>query len=430
MRRLIDRALTRILIGGYSVIGIANAEGLPEKPTQPIDAEWVARLPYPGTVSPTSVEFAPGGDAITYLLPEDRTSLGRVLWRTERPGGSPRVVARPPGEGTTEENVSREEELRRERQRLRATGISQVVRAGKADAVLLPLGGDIYLQRGAGPLERLTESPAPEIDPKPNADATKVAFVRGGELYVIDVASRDEVRLTTGAEDGLTHGLAEFIAQEELDRSTGYWWSSDGSRIAYQETDERHIPPYTIAHQEADTFSTETHRYPFAGAENAKVRLGVVPVVGGETRWLDFADPGDDAYLARVEWDGPKQLLIQVLDRDQRRLQLIRLDVETGRRQVLVEETSDTWINLHNDLRVVEETGEFVWSSERLGFRQLELRDRDGQLVRALTSGDHPVDEVRRSIKPVARSGTLRRVAVPWKRTSGASGSTAREGIA
>jgi dipeptidyl-peptidase-4 len=327
-------------------------------------------------------------------LKSESNSLTRVLWRVDvSEGVKPKVITRPPGEGDTDTNITREEALRRERQRLRDTGITQVVRAEEADVMVVPLRGDLFLLKGDGPLERITETSSPEIDPQLTDDGSKVAFVRDGELYAIDLASK-EAKLTSGAEDGLTHGLAEFIAQEELDRSSGFWWSPDGSKIAYQETDERHIPLYTIAHQGGEDYSVETHRYPFAGKPNAKVRLGVVAADGGEMRWLSIAKPDEDVYLARVDWQDSRTLLVQVLARDQKALRLYRIGVESDERTLLVEETSDTWVNLHNDLRPIEETGEFVWSSERTGFRHLELRDRDGKLIRVLTSGEWPVDAV------------------------------------
>jgi dipeptidyl-peptidase-4 len=387
-------ALALTTLGGFMVSSAAGRGPTDDGQRRPVDAGMVARLPAPGTVVPGAIAFTPDGKALSFLKPESPDSLSRVLWRVDLPDGRPRVVARPPGAGDTDANVSKEEALRRERQRLRDTGITQVVRARKADVTVIPLSGDLFLQRKDGPLQRLTETPAPEIDPKPNADGSKVAFVREGELFVLDVLSRKETRLTTGAEDGLTHGLAEYIAQEELNRFTGFWWSPDGQRIAYEEADERQIPLYTITHQGGEEYSVETHRYPFAGAANAKVRLGIVPVEGGETRWLTFADPDEEVYLARVEWDGPESLLVQVLSRDQKRLRLIRLDVESDRRATLIEETSDTWIDLHDDLRVVEGTGEILWSSERSGLAQLELHDRDGKLIRTLTNERWPVDAV------------------------------------
>lgn len=359
-----------------------------------VEAADVARLPAPGSVVPGAFAFTAGGKALEYLKSES-SSLSRVLWRVELPDGEPRVVARPPGSGDTEANLSEAEKLRRERQRLRETGITQVVHARDADVAVMPIGGDLYLQRGAGALERLTETAAPELDPKLSDDGTKVAFVRDNELFVLDLATRRETQLSHGAAEGLTYGLAEFIAQEEMDRSSGYWWSPDGRHLAYQETDERDIPLYTIVHQGSEKLALETHRYPFSGAANARVRLGVVPVEGGATRWLEIDDgPKGDFYLARVNWESPRTLLVQVLSRDQKRLRLERIEVATGARSLVLEETSDTWVNLHNDLRVLEETGEFVWSSERTGFRHLELHARDGKLVRVLTAGDWPVDGV------------------------------------
>ncbi|WP_435007178.1 S9 family peptidase [Tundrisphaera lichenicola] len=358
-----------------------------------IDATTVARLPAPGSVVPGAFGFTPDGKAVTYLKAET-ASLSRVLWRAEVSGGPPRVVARPPGGGDTDANVSREEALRRERQRLRETGITQIVRADKAEVAVIPLGGDLYVLRGQdGPLERLTDTDDPEIDPQLNADGSKVGFVRGNELYSLDLGSKQETRLSQGAVEGLTHGLAEFMAQEEMDRSRGFWWSPDGSKIAYQETDERAIPLYSIVHQGAE-YSVETHRYPFPGAANAKVRLGVVSSTGGETRWLNLPVDHPDFYLARVDWAGPSELLVQLLSRDQRSLRLCRVDVQENRSTVLIEERAETWVNLHNDLRLVEGTGEILWSSERSGYRHLELYDRDGKKLRELTRGSWPVDGV------------------------------------
>ena len=359
-----------------------------------VDATAAARLPAPGTVAPGSFAFTPDGQSLTYLKAES-ASLSRVLWKVDVAGGEPKVIARPPGSGDTDANVSKEEALRRERQRLRDTGITQVIRAKKTDVAIIPLGGDLYvLKDSAGPLERLTDHKSPEIDPQPSDDGSKVAFVRENELFVLDVGSKRQTQLTRGSAEGLTHGLAEFMAQEEMGRATGFWWSPDGSKIAYQETDERQIPLYSIVHQGGD-YSIETHRYPFPGAANAKVRLGVVAASGGETRWLTVPSAVDeDYYLARVDWEDPSHLLVQYLSRDQHSLGLWRYDLAKPDPTRLIDEWATTWVNLHDDLRTVAGPGEILWSSERSGFRHLELHDHAGQLIRDLTPGPGAVDAV------------------------------------
>lgn len=353
-----------------------------------ITLDDVARMPRPGTTGPEQVAFSPDGGTITFLAPPPgAATLARVLWSHDVATGKQEVLFAPRGEGVTDAAVSREEALRRERMRQTTAGVTSYRWAERAQVILVPLLGDVWLiQDGAARVigEQATD---PQISP----GGDRIAFVRGGELWVLDVAARGERRLTFDAEPHLTNGLAEFIAQEELARFRGFWWSTDGGLLAYEQADERHIPPYLIPHWEGANPETEEHRYPFAGKDNARVALGVVPASGGETTWMDL---GDSEYLARVDWHPDGRLFAQLLDRHQRRLELRAFDVSSGKADTVLVEESPVWINVHDDLRFVGGDGEFVWSSESTGMRRLELRARDGSLVRALTDGTWPVDGV------------------------------------
>jgi len=197
-----------------------------------------------------------------------------------------------------------------------------------------------------------------------------------------------ERRLTTHPPTA-SNGLAEFVAQEELDRLSGYWPAPSGELVAFEQVDESNIPIYPIVHQAKARLEVEEHRYPFTGADNARVKLGLVRVQDGVVRWLDL--PEGDGYIARVDWHPDGRLLVQWLARNWQRLELRAYD-PTGAASTLLIEELQPWINLHHDLRVVEATGEFTWSSERSGFRHLYLYAPDGRLIRQLTDGDWPAE--------------------------------------
>ena len=346
--------------------------------------ELVARYPRPGMAIPGRIRYSPDAKFVTYLF-SDRGDLVRDLWRLDLDSGRTEHWLSAPGEAVTEENISRDEVLRRERLRLRETGITEYFWAEKATVMLLPLRGELSRWAG-GTVTRLTGGGV--IDPKINDDGRVVFFVRDGDVWTIGDGGE---RQLTSRPPGATNGLAEFVAQEELDRLSGYWPSPKGDMVAFEQVDETNIPIYPIVHQGKQPLQIEEHRYPFAGAENARVKLGVVSAASGETT---FMEPGrvKGGYLARVDWHPDGRLLVQWLSRDWRQLELVAYDVKTGHGRAILVDDADPWINLHNDLRVVEATGEFTWSSERSGFRHLYLYAPDGRLIRQLTSGDWPAE--------------------------------------
>ncbi len=374
----------------------------------------VARYPRPGMTVPRRVEFTPDGRAVAYLFSAQGT-LVQGLWTHDLATGERRLVAgetagvagaAAPASGDA---LSLEEQLRRERARVRELGVTDYAFAreskgtGQNDTgprvLLVPLDGWLHVARGDGPLVRLDGSEGAR-DARLSPDGSLAAFIRDDELHVLSTEDTQGTtsarRLTTGAGDGITNGVAEYIAQEEMDRHEGYWWSPDGARLAYVRADSGHIPTYPIVHQDGERLTVEEHRYPFAGARNATVRLGVVAATADGTAddvtWMDLG-ADDDIYLARVAWRPDGILTAQVESRDQRRLILIAFDAATGAATTLREERGEPWINLSDSTHFLA-SGEFIWSSERSGFRHLYLYDRDGREARALTAGQWTVTEL------------------------------------
>ncbi len=378
---------------------------------RPLTTADVARRPLPGTTTPTGIAFSPDGSTVTCLLAEPG-SLRQSLVAVDVATGTVRTLPTP-GTEVDEADLGLEERLRRERARELAVGVTRHAWAADAPVVLVPMGDGLWILEGVSGLgdpaaRRVVAAddlPGPALDAAICADGSTVSFVCDDEVHVVAAAGGPVRRVTTGARGtGRTNGLAEYVAQEEMLRATGHWLSPDGRRLAFAEVDETHVPVYRIVHQGSDEVgegAQEDHRYPFAGAANARVRLGVVdvPEAGaplGEPTWIDLGATGigDDRYLARVTWADPDRVLVQVEDRAQARLDLLGVDLPPGPTgtgapgvSLLVSEASDVWINLHDDLRPLPDGG-FLWSTERSGFRHLERRAADGSLVRTLTAGD------------------------------------------
>ncbi len=350
----------------------------------------VASYPRPGMDAPGMVGFTPDSSAVTWLHAGEG-GLVRSLWRIEIADGARSVIAGPGADAP----LSREEELLRERTRTRELGVPSYAWARKSEApVLMIPGSPVRVQVGAGSLRELSATSG-ALSPTLSPDGSQLSFVRDGDLFVVDVDGDAEARrLTSGAEDGLTHGLADYIAQEEFGQLQGHWWSDDGW-IAYLRVDARHIAPYAIVHQGGEGVDVETHRYPFAGDDNAHVSLHVVNVESGQERRLSL--PEEDGYLVRVAWwprgDGGQRLVAQWLNREQTRLRLFAFEGESSEPTVLIDERQEPWINVSDDARGLRD-GAFLWSSESTGFRHLSLRDADGVELRTLTNGEWIVDGV------------------------------------
>ena len=345
----------------------------------------VARFPRPGTVTPSHFSFTPGGDGLTFLDGADG-SLVRELFHVDLATGlRRRLVGLSDVGGLEERAVSPAEALLRERLRRRETGITDYRWAAQAPVMVLPQGGVLRIWQAGALREVALGDPTAELTP----DGRTLVYTRDGALYAQKVDERSpETRLAF--EEGRACGVAEYVAQEEMHRYDGFWISPDGAQVAYTEVDDAHIPALSIPRYAGPPGAAEVHRYPFAGAANARVRLWVVPIDGGRPRPVSLP-PFE--YLARVMWTGPQSLLVQLQPRDQRSLDLLAIDLSNDGCRLLRQERSSCWVNLHDDARVLGPR-ELLWSTEDSGHRHLVVLGPDGAVVRRLTEGAWAVDRV------------------------------------
>ena len=338
---------------------------------------------------------SPDGARVTFLRGTATDKNRLDLWEYDIASGATRVLVRADDVMPGTEVLSDEEKARRERQRIAAlSGIVEYQWAPDGKRLLFPLGGELYLYDIAGKsVRKLTDGTGFATDPKLSPKGGYVSFVRARNLWVIDIASGQPAQLTGDGSDTVGNGVAEFVADEEMDRHTGYWWAPDDSAIAFARIDESGVPVQKRYEVYPDRTDVVEQRYPAAGDANVRIQLGTVaPRAASKPQWIDLGK-NPDIYLARVDWRDAKRLTFQRQSRTQQQLDLIEVDLDTGKQRTLVTETSKTWVPLHSDLRFLD-GGRILWSSERSGFQHLYVLDRDGRNARALTSGTWPVDSV------------------------------------
>jgi dipeptidyl-peptidase-4 len=337
------------------------------------------------------VSLSPDGELVAFLRSREDDAEVQDLWAAPTGEGEPfklidaRALVPDAGE------LSEAEKARRERMRISARGVVEYSWDEQGRYILAPLEGDIFLaERDGGAVRRLTETEADEIDAKVSPDGNYVSWVRDQDLVVYDLASGRETEVTTDGEGLITWATAEFIAQEEMDRDTGYWWSPDERYIALQRTDESTVDVIPRLDITGGGATVVEQRYPRAGRPNAVVELYVHDRESGRRTKVDLGE-NTDIYLARVNWsaDG-RTLYVQRQSRDQKTLDLLSVDPATGASRVILTQRSDAWTPLSHDFKALED-GRFIWSSQESGWKHLYLYDREGRLIRPITRGDWAV---------------------------------------
>ena len=354
-----------------------------------ISLEDIAKFPAPGMDVPGSFAFSPDGKYASFLKTADNEA-NRALYAIDLETGREQLLIENLPTATSE---SLEEQLRRQRLRQLHRGITRYFWTSEGK-IVIPDANSVYILDKIGdPLRLLVDgNEYPATDPKASPDGKKLAFVLNGEIWVIFLEGGSPVQVTDGKIEGTTRGLADYIAQEEMRRPSGFWWSKESDYIAFTEVDERHIPEFHILHSgnsDPGSESIETHRYPFSGSENPRVKLGVTDLKG-KIAWLDTSG---FEYIARVNWADGHVLYVQCQNRDQTELDLLSFDIPSGKCRTILKEKSDVWINLHDMLYTLKD-GKLIWASERTGYQHIYIYDPNLQTHFAVTEGDWRVDSI------------------------------------
>ncbi len=355
---------------------------------------YLTATPGPGKLTPERINaspslsgtslrraaISPDGAMVTVLQGRADDARQQDLWGYDLETGEGRILVSSTDLLGAPEELSAEEKNRRERAREYGSGIVSYSWVGD-NLLMFPLGGDLFLyDLNTRKARQVTATKGFETDPKVSRDGKYVAYVRENNLYINELETGLERQLSDGATNLIRNATASFVVQEELDRNTGYWMAPDASRIAYTQIDESPVVIENRIEFGASGIENVSQRYPFAGTDNAAVKLGVVSRQGGTTTWVDIGDD-KDIYLTRVNWsaDG-KTLYAGILARDHKTHTFYKINPDTGSSEVFFTETSPTWLNVPAPNLNAMKDGSFLWQSERSGINRLYRVSEAGEL--------------------------------------------------
>ncbi len=281
---------------------------------------------------------------------------------------------------------------------LSAADVKDIVSEGSFDfnptetAVLINFEDDLfYYELGSEKAIRVTGGPEEEVGETFSPDGRMIGFVRNNDMYVFDLATQKERRLTTDGGPKILNGRLDWVYQEELygrGDFQAYWWSPDSTMLAYLRLDEHPVHEFVVVDHIPYRQTVEITPYPKAGDPNPIVQLGVVNASGGPTRWMDtYKYQPSDLLIVRVSWTpDSKKVAYQAQNREQTFLDLNFADARDGKSNTVLRETTRAWVEVMDNPHWLKD-GSFLWESERSGWHHLYHYSPTGSLIRQVTDG-------------------------------------------
>jgi dipeptidyl-peptidase-4 len=325
--------------------------------------------------APRSFTVAPDGTRVAFLRSRSGTDRAGALWVLDLSDGVERVAADPPALlGGSEEDLPPEERARRERSREGGAGIVGYATDAAVELASFALSGRLFTAELRAGTARELPVAGPVIDPRPSPDGRHVAYVARGALRVVGAEGEGDRALLEPEAEGVSYGLAEFIAAEEMARSRGFWWAPESDRLLVARVDDTPVERWWIADPARPKREPSHVAYPAAGTANAEVRLFVAGLDGTRTEvsW----DRARYPYLARVHWSAAGAPLVLVQARDQRSQLYLAVDPETGATRMVHADEDGNWLELFAGVPCWSPSGQLVRIADEGGARVLAVGER------------------------------------------------------
>jgi len=362
---------------------------------------------------PRSFQISPGGDRVAFLRSRGGGDPVNCLWVLDVATGAERLVADPAALGGAAAGPTGQEKARRERVREQAVGIVAYACDSALTLAAFVLAGQVFVaDLSTGQAPRAIAARPGAFDPRPDPAGRRVAYACDGAVRVVTLdTDADSLLIGPDGIAGVTYGLAEFVAAEEMGRTRGFWWAPDGTALLVARVDETPVPRWYIADPANPGRAPATVAYPAAGTANAEVSLLLAGLDGG-TVPVDTGR-GEFPYLVAVTWDDAGALIV-AQSRDQCRMRLLSADPQRGAAAVLREDTDEHWVDIVPGVPGWTGDGKIAWTADCGGAKRLlvaapaeladaapvtppglqvrAVADTDGDAVLFTASGADPAD--------------------------------------